>query len=92
MKFESHDEKRHEAYFLTESSVRKGKIDGTGQSPCTVRVGITTNDHPPRIVLRTIDTNPEGRSPLVAMLDIESAKRIAKALLHAVQAVDKAQS
>ncbi len=91
MKFESEDESTAEGYFLTEPGVRKGRVDGTGRdNPCSVKVGITTNEEPPRIVLRTVDKN--GTGTMVAILDSESAKRISKALLQASKAVDSAQN
>jgi hypothetical protein len=87
MRFESEDASCGEGYFLTESGVRKGRVDGTGRdNPCTVKVGLTTKEAPPRIVLRTVDKN--GTGTMVAILDSESAKRIAEALLQASKAVE----
>jgi len=72
-----------EMYVLKEPALRKGRLDGKGKdNPCEVKVGLTLDEKPPRIVLRAMDKS--GTGSLVAILTEESALRVAGALHNVI--------
>lgn len=80
------NEPKGEMYFTKIEAHRKGR-HGRGTTPCTVKVGVTIEETPPRIVLVGIDKS--GRTSLNAVLSQADAKQIAGALLHSVEHVEK---
>ena len=74
-----------ERIFCEVTAKRKGR-GGTGQAPCTLKIGHMPWASDDRVVLRTIDVS--GRPPLVALLTPEQARSIAEALLRAAHAVE----
>ena len=72
-----------EMYVLKEPAVRKGRAGGKGKdNPCEVKVGLTLEEKPPRIVLRAMDKS--GTGSLVAILTEDAALRVAGALQNVV--------